>query len=245
MKAPLIIFLLLYTYIGYSQVGINTTSPDVSAALDISSSNTGILIPRVELSATNVGTPITSPAIGLMVYNTVNAGTSPNNVITNRFYSWNGSAWDQLAIVEPGEFIPHITAIPTASGLNQSFQDSDPDTVINFNALNVDDSSFNLTTDTYTIPKDGTYRFSMTLKYTLTGNSGTNNFTLSIDDIFVNERPNLSYGGVTSGQIAIAGSVIVQKSESDTVQAKVRPCFGCGGSYTLTEAILIIEQVSE
>ncbi len=245
MKAPLIIFLALVGYICYPQVGINTTSPDASAALDISSTDTGILIPRVELSATNMASPVTSPAIGLMVYNTVNAGTSPDNVIANRFYTWNGSRWDQIAIVESGEFIPHVVSAPTVTGVNQTFFDGDPITAINFNNLNVDDGAFNLTTDTYTVPEDGTYRFSFTIGYTLTGNSGSNNFTIFIDDQFINERTDITYATATSNTRTIVGTIVIQKSASDTVQMEVRPCLGCGGSYTIVETVLIIEQVSD
>jgi len=79
----------------YAQnVGINATgtNPDASAMLDVSSTNTGMLIPRVALTASNAATPITTPATSLLVYNTATAGTAPNNV-TPGFYYWNGSAW--------------------------------------------------------------------------------------------------------------------------------------------------------
>ena len=82
-------------------VGINTTgiAANSSALLDIDASpgnNKGILFPRIPLTATNSGSPI-SPApgageTGLMVYNTATAGISPNNVVPG-FYYWNGSAW--------------------------------------------------------------------------------------------------------------------------------------------------------
>lgn len=75
-------------------VGINATgaNPDASAMLDVSSTNSGLLIPRVALTARNVAAPITTPATSLLVYNTATAGTAPNNV-TPGFYYWNGSAW--------------------------------------------------------------------------------------------------------------------------------------------------------
>jgi hypothetical protein len=78
-------------------VSINTdgTSPDASAILDAKSTDKGILIPRVALTATNSATPVSSPAIGLMIYNTATAGTPPNNV-TPGFYFWNGSSWNRF-----------------------------------------------------------------------------------------------------------------------------------------------------
>jgi hypothetical protein len=58
-------------------VGVNATgaTPDASAMLDISSTTSGVLIPRVALTATNTTGPVTSPAVSLLVYNTATAGT--------------------------------------------------------------------------------------------------------------------------------------------------------------------------
>jgi hypothetical protein len=59
-------------------VGIGTATPDSSAALDITSSTKGLLIPRM---ATNERNVITNPATGLLIFNTTlndveyNAGT--------------------------------------------------------------------------------------------------------------------------------------------------------------------------
>lgn len=79
-------------------VGINSTggTPDASAMLDVSSTNKGLLIPRVALTATNAAGPISSPTTSLLVYNTATAGTVPNNVIPGYYY-WNGTAWIALA----------------------------------------------------------------------------------------------------------------------------------------------------
>ena len=61
-------------------VGMGTSSPDPSAALDIFSGNKGLLIPRVALTGALDGTTIPSPATGLLVYNTNFAGTVPDNI---------------------------------------------------------------------------------------------------------------------------------------------------------------------
>ena len=71
MKTRLLIllFLLSVSYVSLSQaVGIGTTSPDVSAALDVTANNKGFLIPRMNLGSI-LG--IASPARGLMVYDSV------------------------------------------------------------------------------------------------------------------------------------------------------------------------------
>jgi hypothetical protein len=82
------------------QVSISTdgSAPDGSAMLDVKSTNKGILLPRVELSALNSNGPVVTPAIGLQVYNTSTAGTPPNNV-TPGYYCWNGTRW--IPIVPP------------------------------------------------------------------------------------------------------------------------------------------------
>src|SRR4030095_2195510 len=58
--------LLIVTYCSFSQsVGIGTTTPDASAALDITATNRGLLIPRMNLTSINA---IINPARGLLVY---------------------------------------------------------------------------------------------------------------------------------------------------------------------------------
>lgn len=59
------LFLTLHS--AAQRVGVNTTTPDASAALDVSSTNSGLLVPRM---TTAQRTAIASPAIGLLVYDT-------------------------------------------------------------------------------------------------------------------------------------------------------------------------------
>jgi hypothetical protein len=63
------------------KVGIGTESPN--AALDISSTSNGILIPRMTTAERDL---ISNPALGLQIYNTT----------TNCFNVWNGSSWGQI-----------------------------------------------------------------------------------------------------------------------------------------------------
>ncbi len=62
-----IISLLLVSVSAQSQIGIGTTTPNASAQLDITSTDRGLLIPRMT-SAQRIA--ISSPAEGLMVYQT-------------------------------------------------------------------------------------------------------------------------------------------------------------------------------
>ncbi len=86
MKRLLLFCLLLFMInsISFAQVGIGNTTPDASAQLDVTSTNKGILVPRMTAVQRN---SIVTPATGLLVYQT--NGTSG-------FYYYNGSAWTAL-----------------------------------------------------------------------------------------------------------------------------------------------------
>jgi len=98
MKRIFVIISILNSIHLNAQTGIGTTTPDPSAKLDITSTNKGFLPPRVALTATNSASPITNPANGLMVFNTVTAGISPYQVVPGYYY-WdaNGLKWVSLS----------------------------------------------------------------------------------------------------------------------------------------------------
>lgn len=94
MKKIITLFLILFTLtLSYSQIGIGNTNP--LGALDISSNDNGLLIPRVTLSATNIATVIT-PTESELVYNTATSAVGPNQV-TPGFYFWNGTLWIRIS----------------------------------------------------------------------------------------------------------------------------------------------------
>ena len=66
MKKITLIALMLFTALGYAQVGINTNNPDASAALDITSTTGGLLPPRM----TTTERDAISAAKGLVLFNT-------------------------------------------------------------------------------------------------------------------------------------------------------------------------------
>jgi uncharacterized protein (TIGR02145 family) len=63
-----------------AQVGIGTTSPEPSAALDLTATDKGFLPPRMDIAARDA---IASPAEGLTIYNTDNKCLE----------TWNGTDW--------------------------------------------------------------------------------------------------------------------------------------------------------
>ncbi|MDB9888489.1 hypothetical protein OAC92_08890 [Polaribacter sp.] len=70
----------------YAQVGVGTTTPDASSALDITSTTKGLLIPRMTETQRDA---ISSPATGLMIYQTDG---------TVGFYYYNGTQWTIVGI---------------------------------------------------------------------------------------------------------------------------------------------------
>jgi len=78
-----IIFILLFVPISYSQVGIGTTTPNSSSVLDIESNDKGVLIPRLSSLQRN---NIITPAKGLLVFD--------NDTIT--FWFYDGTQWVEL-----------------------------------------------------------------------------------------------------------------------------------------------------
>lgn len=104
MKKILTILLLL-PFLSIGQVGVNTTTP--GAALDVESSNNGVLIPRVQLTSTLDVSTVVNPQGGALqtstlVYNIAPAGVVPNNVVAG-FYYWNGSLWTAIAGNAPSD----------------------------------------------------------------------------------------------------------------------------------------------
>jgi len=87
------VVLLLSAGMSFAQVGISSVSitPDASAMLEVRSTTTGVLIPRVALTSTAAAAPVTAPATSLLVYNTATAGD-----VTPGFYYWDGTKWVRL-----------------------------------------------------------------------------------------------------------------------------------------------------
>lgn len=86
MKRIYIVLLMLFisTAATHAQVGIGTTAPDTSSALEINSTNSGLLIPRMLQTQRDA---IASPATGLLIYQTDS---------TPGFYYYDGTVWTKF-----------------------------------------------------------------------------------------------------------------------------------------------------
>jgi len=69
----LLVLVVLTKDISSQNVAINSSGlvADPSSILDLNSTNSGLLIPRIALSSTTIAAPVASPLTSLMVYNIV------------------------------------------------------------------------------------------------------------------------------------------------------------------------------
>ena len=99
-KLVLLVFLMcLINSLSNAQIGIGTTSPNASAALDISSTSKGILFPRL---TTIQRANIANPTAGMVIYCT-NCGANGELQI------YNGTAWLNPATNTAAAAIPILT----------------------------------------------------------------------------------------------------------------------------------------
>jgi len=140
MKKIIFIVTILFSISINAQVGIGTNNPDASTALDIVSTDKGILIPRVSLTGKDDITTIENPTSSLLIYNIANVSD-----IIPGFYYWKDNTWNALSLPTK----PLITSSPSAT----------PVTVYTINGyLKVGNTADNPIDSSFS-PEEGTMRF--------------------------------------------------------------------------------------
>jgi len=108
-KLPSLIILLLWFQWSTAQnIGINSTgaTPDLKAMLDVASTNSGLLIPRMTTTQRDA---ITSPPNSLQIY----------NITTNRLEIYISGSWQSVNVTNANSNLVYIYALadlPTPSG---------------------------------------------------------------------------------------------------------------------------------
>lgn len=170
------ILTLFLTFNLFSQgVAINTdnSSPDNSAILDVKSTSKGMLIPRMTLTERSA---ITSPASGLMVYQTNG---------TTGFYFYDGSGWVRLATGTEASY----TAGTGISVSNNTITNTSPDQTVNLTGVGA-------TSVTGTYPN-----FTITSTDNNSGGSVTS-VGLSLPSIFSVTNSPVTTSGTLTGSLA-------------------------------------------
>ena len=98
-KLFLCLLLLGISFNLFAQHGIGTNEPNLNAALDVTASDKGLLVPRLELNDAAVffpGVTATTSDVSLLVFNTNTISTTASGLQGTGFYFWNGTQWEKL-----------------------------------------------------------------------------------------------------------------------------------------------------
>ena len=208
-KLPLLVLLLLATLCGFTQnTGIGTNSPNPSAKLDITSTNSGLLVPRMTTSQRNL---IANPAKGLLVFDST----------TSNFWFYDGSLWSQMPDAKNVRFgFDLVRNSTTLTSYNVLF-------ISNYNLAPASVTLTNSTT--LQIQQQGLYHFGLTgYKHnanaaSATASSATFNLSITINgkqyQIIVNEAQIGATSSWSYGSNALAFDVFVPANSLITINA--------------------------
>ncbi len=130
MKKLIMVAIMMVTTGIFSQVGINTNSPNPSSILDLSATNKGLLLPRVATTSA-----VAAPVNGMMVY----------DVSANCIKIYENSTWSSCLSDHPG---PTVTA--NCNGFQGVYSRNVPVTAANVFTVNVTNDSPSVTATTTT-----------------------------------------------------------------------------------------------
>ena len=205
MRKGIVVLMLCLAFLsGKAQTGIGTTTPDASAKLDVSATNKGFLPPRVALTATNSASPITSPAAGLMVYNTASTGSAPYTVAPGYYY-WNGTAWTAVIGSATASSIVGNGTTTTLSNFSSVMNDQ---TVTTYTLTNADNGKIitcsNAGAITITVPSLSVGFNCMILQ------KGAGQVSLSVSGVTILNRYSFTK---TAGQYALLSLVCIEANK--------------------------------
>lgn len=152
-----VLFLLVAVPQVTAQIGIGTTAP--KGALDLSSSNYGVVFPRVALTSSVVAAPVVNPSGGALepgtaVYNT-NVTTNGSNDVYPGIYAWDGSRWSPQFIMEDYDKFEQTGGCQRTT-IRETYSNPNP---------NDDDDIAGLTNRTFTPRYSGIYRVEVRVNF--------------------------------------------------------------------------------
>ena len=109
MKNTILSALLLFGGFAFCQVGINTTSPDASSALDVFSTSKGILYPRMTFAQRNA---IATPTPGLIIYCT---DCTMDGGATGELNYYTTTGWVNASYTSASGTLPSVPTNPVAT----------------------------------------------------------------------------------------------------------------------------------
>lgn len=92
-KIYLLLFIINCQCLFSQNVGINTTTPNINALLDVPSTTKGALMARTALATTDLWIPLSCHVEGMLVYNTTNNLSDLSNSVQPSLYYNDGAKW--------------------------------------------------------------------------------------------------------------------------------------------------------
>lgn len=237
LLSAFVAFAMLASTKTFAQQGFGTNTPSKSAAVDIVSSQRGLLIPRLNLVATNDATPIAStPAQSLLVYNNATAG-SGTTAVTPGFYYWDGAKWvrfvssstEKNTVVTAGKNVEVNSSVST-DGLTTTYNVAIAEGTANGQVLVTKETSSGVFTSEWVNPDDfikGVNGINVTTDVAGNTNVGlggaldkNTNLNTTGFDFAITGLPTLT--AVTSEKVMVmdANGILKQVSLSDLLAAK-------------------------
>lgn len=119
-KTILVALFAIGSAAGYSQIGIGTTTPDASSILDIESTTQGFRPPRM---TTTQRTAITSPANGLMVFDTTLGSFYYYDTLTTSWIKTSSTKQERLKykLIKSTDVLATVLADEKTAGSNTKY----------------------------------------------------------------------------------------------------------------------------
>jgi hypothetical protein len=247
----LLIVMIGNTLLAQENVGIGTSNPHSSAALDISGNDLpengkkGFLMPRVNLLSNTDIVTIPSPAEGLLVYNLQDNSSDNTAVYADSFYFWDGSKWVDFGDIQMVKSIllPQVFFITDIYGQNTVLATSNintQDVIVTYGTaeivINTGENVELLDGQIFKILKSGTYEVSGYINYnpSITINQFTNVeyvFQLSTDNgsTWVDAAKTTMVWGLGTGANSRTNSIapmILNLTENNRLRCIVRKTNG-------------------
>ena len=240
----LIFCLILISTQLQAQVGIGTTTPDASAAIDVTSTNSGALFPRMTTTQRN---NITNPATGLLVFNTAtntfdyNAGTSgtPNwiSLSTGNSETRATKYFNDISTANP-DLAVAATIVSVPLFITQDFND--------------DTALYNVVSNTnIQVNEAGRYRITSNIYVQLPGFGNLsarvyiNNTSNPIGDVATIHSSGIIFGGVANNS-SFNFSVVADLNANDQIFIGVSEETGTGTTNMISSgsSSILIEKIN-
>ena len=137
LKQSIFCFLLITSATVFSQVGIGTTTPTSQAALDIRTTDKGLLIPRLSTTQRNdLGTSLTT------ANDSNNKGMQVYDTDTNTIWFWNNASWQPISNTSTDSSL--ITCVNNTSAALNPYSvvyitNTNPDNLGRYSVKNMDE----------------------------------------------------------------------------------------------------------